>query len=61
MSEAESAGEDKLSSSPNQDSVSLPPSDMPAAAENCSNPPSGGGKTMTVFGALFGAAAAVPT
>jgi hypothetical protein len=39
-----------------KDSDTLPESSCKAVP-----PKAGGGKTMTVFGALFGAAAAVPT
>jgi hypothetical protein len=37
------------------------PDALPETGCEAASPKVGGGKTMTVFGALFGAAAAVPT
>jgi len=48
---------------PNAESQNEPDTspDIDSGAMRQCDSPVGGGKTMTVFGALFGAAAAVPT
>ena len=60
MSESDARSQDEVGSSPHPNSGATPPGDLSVGGGTC-HARVGGGKTVSVFGALFGAAAAVPT
>ena len=60
MSETDAQSQDEPGSPTNPNSGGMPESGVPVGEGKC-GARVGSGKTVTVFGALFGAAAAVPT
>lgn len=61
MSETNASSQDNADTSPEAGAEATAPSHLSINERKCNSAAVGGGKTSTVFGALFGAAAAVPT